>query len=146
MKLPAAAAAGAALALVGAVLATAAVGSPAAKTTVKVTEREYALSFSPRTLAPGPVTFSVKNAGRVAHALAVSGPGLKTVRTRSIAPGKTASITVTLGRGTFTLWCPLGRHAAAGMKTTFRVGSGPLVPVPTTTNPAPPPYDPGDGY
>jgi plastocyanin len=113
---------------------------------VKVTEREYALSFTPRTVPPGTVTFSVRNAGHAAHALAVSGPGLKTVRTRAIAPGKTGTLTVTLGRGTFSLWCPLSRHAAAGMKTTLRVGTGPLVPIPTTTNPAPGPYNPGDGY
>jgi uncharacterized cupredoxin-like copper-binding protein len=146
VKFPAAAATGAALALVGAVLAATAVGSPAAKTTVKVTEREYALSFTPRTVAPGTVTFSVRNAGHAAHALAVSGPGMKTVRTSSIAPGKTGTLTVTLRRGTFSLWCPLGRHAAAGMKASLRVGTGPLVPIPTTTNPAPGPYNPGDGY
>jgi plastocyanin len=146
MKLPAAAAAGLALALAGAVLAAAAVGSTTAAQTVKVTEREYALSFTPRSVAPGTVTFTVRNAGKVAHALAVSGPGLKMKRTATIAPGNTASLTVKLGKGTFTMWCPVGRHAAAGMKKTFSVGAAPKVGTPTTTNETPPTTTGGGGY
>src|SRR6266550_1185744 len=106
MKLPTAAAIGLALALGGAALAATAVGSTTAIHTVKVTERDYALTFTPRSLAPGPVTFTVRNTGHVAHALAVSGPGLATVRTAAIAPGATRTLKVTLGRGTFKLWCP----------------------------------------
>src|SRR5689334_20028916 len=137
MKLPAAAAAGLALALAGAVLAAAAVGSTAAATTVKVTEREYAISFTPRSIAPGNVTFTVRNAGKVGHALAISGPGPKMKRTATIAPGASASLTVKLGKGNYTIWCPVGRHAAAGMKTTFAVGASPKVGTPTTTNQTP---------
>jgi plastocyanin len=133
MRLPAAVAIGAVLALSGAALAATAVGSTAAAQTVKVTEREYALAYTPRSVAPGKVTFTVRNVGRVAHALAVSGPGLATVRTPTIAPGATRTLKVTLGRGTFKLWCPLGRHAAAGMKTTLRVGAATIVPPPATT-------------
>src|SRR5262245_61804457 len=101
MKLPAAAAAGAALVVAGAVLAATAVGSTAAAQTGKVTEREYALAYTPRSIAPGTVTFTVRNAGKVAHALAISGPGLKMKRTATIAPGKSASLTVKLGKGSF---------------------------------------------
>ena len=147
MKLPAAAAAGVALALAGAVLAAAAVGSTTAAQTVKVTEREYALSFTPRSVAPGNVTFTVRNAGKVAHALAISGPGLKVKRTATIGPGKSASLTVKLANGNYTMWCPVGRHAAAGMKKTFSVGTAkPKVGTPTTTNEAPPPTTTGGGY
>jgi plastocyanin len=138
---------GFALALAGAVLAATAVGSTTAAQKVKVTERDYALAFTPKSLAPGPVTFTVRNTGHVAHALAVSGPGLATVRTAAIPPGATRTLKVTVGRGTFKLWCPLGRHAAAGMKTTFTVGAAPLVPPPaTTTNGGYAPYPGGDGY
>src|SRR5262249_42565913 len=137
---------GLALALAGAVLAAAAVGSTAAAPTVKVTEREYALSFTPRSVAPGNVTFTVRNAGKVAHALAISGPGVKLKRTGMIAPGKPASLTVKLANGNYTIWCPVGHHAAAGMKKTFSVGSAaPKVGTPTTTNEAPPTTT-GGGY
>jgi plastocyanin len=147
MKLPAAAAAGVALALAGAVLAAAAVGSTAAAKTVKVTEREYAIAFTPRSIAPGNVTFTVRNVGKVGHALAISGPGLKMKRTAIIAPGKTASLSVKLGTGNYTMWCPVGRHAAAGMKKTFAVGSAsPKVGTPTTTGQTPTTTGSGYGY
>ncbi len=140
---PTAAAIGSALALAGAALAATAVGSTAAAQTVKVTEREYALAYTPRSVSPGTVTFTVRNIGRVAHALAVSGPGLAMVRTPTIAPGATRTLKVTLGRGTFKLWCPLGRHAAAGMRTTLRVGGSVAPPPPATTTSGG--YDPGYG-
>jgi hypothetical protein len=55
---------------------------------------------------------------------------------------------VKLATGTFKLWGPLGRHAAAGMKTTLRVGAAPIVPPPaTTTNGGGyDPYPGDDGY
>jgi uncharacterized cupredoxin-like copper-binding protein len=145
MQLPTAAAFGAALVVGGAALAATAVGSTAAQT-VRVTERDYTLAFTPRSVAPGGVTFTVRNLGHVAHAFAVSGPGLATVRTPTIAPGATRTLKVTIGAGTFKLWCPLGRHAAAGMRVALRVGSAPVVAPPqTTTNGGG--YDPGgNGY
>jgi hypothetical protein len=78
----------------------------------------------------------------------VSGPGLATVRTAVIAPGATRTLKVTLGRGTFKLWCPLGRHAAAGMKSTLSIGAAPVVAPPaTTTNGGGSGYGSGDdGY
>jgi plastocyanin len=133
MKARTAAAIGSVLALAGAALAAAAFGSTTTAQKLKITERDYTLAFTPRSMAPGSVTFVVHNAGRVAHALAVSGPGLATVRTTSIAPGATRTLRVTLGQGTFKLWCPLGRHAASGMKMTLRVGAAPVVPPPATT-------------
>src|SRR3954447_17234700 len=110
MKIPAAAVTGVILVLAGAVLAAAAFGSSQAATTVKVTEREYALAFAPRSIAPGTVTFTIRNTGKVAHALAISGPGVKMKRTASIAPGKTGTLTIKLRKGSFSMWCPLGRH------------------------------------
>lgn len=122
-------AAGAALslALAGAALATlTARGSSAAATRVKVTEREYRITLSPAAVRAGSVTFVVHNAGHVGHRLAVAGPGLRaTVKTPLIAPGTTVTRTVKLGAGTFRLWCPVGTHAAHGMKASLKVtGAG----------------------
>jgi uncharacterized cupredoxin-like copper-binding protein len=76
----------------------------------------------------------VHNAGQVAHALSVSGPGLATRTTGSIQPGATKTLQVTLGGGTFKLWCPIGRHAASGMKTSISVHGVALPPIGTSTN------------
>ena len=85
----------------------------------------------------------VHNAGHVAHALSVSGPGLAATSTPTIQPGATKTLKVTLGSGTFTLWCPVGGHAAAGMKTSLAIRGSAAAPVlpsmPTTT-------DSGNGY
>jgi plastocyanin len=141
-----------ALAAAGAALATQALGAPdgAAAGTVKVTVREYAIVMSPASIAAGSVTFTVHNAGRTAHVIAVSGGGLAAVRTPLIPAGATRTLRVKLGGGTVRLWCPVGGHAALGMKATLRV-RGAVAPTPTRPTPTPPPTttDPGyggDGY
>jgi plastocyanin len=91
-------------------------------------------------VAAGRVTFTVHNAGRVAHVIAIAGTGLATRRTPLIQPGATRTLAVTLGGGTFRVWCPVGRHAAMGMKATLKVRGAPVPAPPTTTNP-----DPGYG-
>ena len=41
--------------------------------------------------------------------------------TSGVSPGKTASLTVTLKPGTYTFYCPVDGHKAAGMKGTLKV-------------------------
>lgn len=141
-----AAGAAVALALAGAALATLATGSSAAATRVRVTEREYRITLSTSKLQAGKVTFVVHNAGRVSHELAVSGRGLRTVRTPLIRPGATRTLTVRLGGGTFHLWCPVPGHAADGMKAGLSVLGAPapvVTDLPTTTDDG---YGYGGGY
>lgn len=88
---------------------------------MKVTEREYRISLSATSLPAGKVTFSVHNAGHVAHELELSGAGLRTVHVASIAPGKTRSVTVKVAGGTLSLWCPLPGHASLGMKASLKL-------------------------
>jgi hypothetical protein len=135
-----------AVAIAGAAAGALAGRSPARQTTVHVTEREYTISLSRTPLPSGAVRLVVHNAGHMAHRLSISGPGLRTRTTPLIAPGHTRSLTLTLGGGSFTLWCPLGTHAALGMKTTLQL-RGPVVSSPTNPNPTPP-SGPGygDGY
>lgn len=138
-----AAAVAVALALAGAALAAVmshGSASASASTAIKVTEREYKLTLSRRTAAAGTVAFTVHNVGHVKHALAVSGGGLSGVKkTLAIAPGKTRTLIVkfTTG-GTVQVWCPMPGHAALGMKTSLKVGSGttsvPVGGVSTTPN------------
>jgi hypothetical protein len=119
------------LALGGAATALA-IRSLPAKTTVTVTEREYRISLSTKTPPAGVVRLLVHNAGHVAHAISISGPGLSTRTTGTIRPGATKALLVTLRGGVFTVWCPIGRHAASGMKTSLSV-RGPVVPSPGTS-------------
>ena len=94
-------------------------GSRAA--TVTVTEKEFKIALSASKVQAGATRFVVMNKGHFAHALALSGPGVKLKKTALIRPGKTASLTVTLASGTYTLWCPVPGHAARGMKSRLTV-------------------------
>jgi uncharacterized cupredoxin-like copper-binding protein len=122
-----AAAVAVALALAGAALAAAmSHGSTRASTTIKVTEREYKITLSKRTVAAGTVTFAVHNSGHMKHALAVSGGGLSGVKKLgAIAPGKSGALTVKFtSGGTVQVWCPMPGHAALGMKASLKLSGG----------------------
>jgi hypothetical protein len=139
----------AALAFAGAAVGATIGHSSPRTTTIRVTEREYHIALSTKSLPSGTVVLVVHNAGHVAHRLSIAGPGLSVKTTPTIQPGATRSLTVTLGGGSFTLWCPIGSHASLGMKTTLTLrgpSAGPT-PAPTPTTPATPmPTDPGYGY
>ena len=71
----------------------------------------------------------------------IAGTGVKT-RTAVLAPGKSARLTVTLKNGSYSIWCPVGNHAALGMKLALKVGGGAAAssvaatPSPASTTPA----------
>ncbi len=110
----------AALALAGAAVAGVMAHASASKTTIRVTEREYKIGLSATKASAGPVRFEIKNTGKLAHALAISGAGVKT-KTKLIAPGKTGVLLVTLKKGAYSIWCPVPGHAALGMKARITV-------------------------
>ena len=110
-----------ALALAGAAAGGMVASAGAKAKIVTVSEKEYSIGLSTRKLPPGKVTFVVRDKGKVAHALAIAGPGVKT-QTKRIQPGKSASLTVTLRAGSYSLWCPVPGHAALGMKLALKVG------------------------
>ena len=105
----------AALALAGAAVAGVVAHASAAKTTIRVTEREFKIGLSATHVPAGRVRFEVKNTGKYAHALSISGSGVK-LKTKLIKPGKTAVLLVTIRQGVYALWCPVPGHAAQGMK------------------------------
>jgi len=88
---------------------------------VAVTENEFHVILAQKSLKPGAYTFVVKNGGKIQHDLAVQGGSVNT-KTALINPGQTAKLTVTLRAGTYTLYCTVPGHRAAGMVTTLRVG------------------------
>ena len=131
-----------ALALAGAAVGAFAGGSSARKTTVTT------VTLSTKSLPAGTVRLVVHNAGKIAHRLSISGPGMSAAKTTPmIPPGATRGMTVSLGGGSFKLWCPLGAHASLGMKTSLTLRGpvvGPTPTTPTMTQPMDPGY--GDGY
>jgi uncharacterized cupredoxin-like copper-binding protein len=90
----------------------------AASKTIRVTEKEFSIKLSERSLArPGTVTFNVKNAGKMAHSFRINGK-----QTRLIQPRKTATLTVTFKRkASYHYICAVPGHAALGMKGVFTV-------------------------
>lgn len=140
----AAAAAAFAVALAGAAIAGVVASAQTRVPTVTVTLKEFRIVPSAK-LHAGTVRLVVVNRGRIPHALSVAGPGVH-AKTRVLAPRKSATLTVTLKNGIARLWCPLGNHAALGMKLTERVGAGSTA-TPAAPAPAPAPATTsGGGY
>jgi uncharacterized cupredoxin-like copper-binding protein len=81
-------------------------------TTVQVTETEFKIALPSTTLKAGKITFDVKNDGKIQHDLAIVGMKEKT---KLIAPGGSAQLTITLKPGKFELYCSVPGHKAAGM-------------------------------
>jgi uncharacterized cupredoxin-like copper-binding protein len=89
----------------------------AAATTVQVQGGEFFLKLSTKSIAkPGKVTFVFSNVGHVQHDFKIDGKV-----TPLIAPGKKATLAVTLKKGNFPYLCTVPGHAAAGMKGSFTV-------------------------
>ena len=83
------------------------------------------LSFSEKKLTTkaGAITLEMSNpsGNQLPHAVEIEGNGVEE-ETATIQPGDDAtSVTVDLKAGTYTFYCPVGEHAAAGMKGTLTV-------------------------
>ena len=81
--------------------------------TVQVQEKEYKITLATTKVRHGVVTFVVKNVGKIPHDLTVQGGK----HTASIGPGKTVKLTVTLKKGSHTLYCSVPGHRQLGMVT-----------------------------
>jgi uncharacterized cupredoxin-like copper-binding protein len=92
--------------------------------TVRIKASPTALKFNVKTLhvRHGRVTIVMSNprSGSLAHGVGVSGRGVRRVG-RTVNPGSTSRVTVTLKKGRYTFFCPVPGHAAAGMKGTVVV-------------------------
>jgi hypothetical protein len=117
----------------GAPAPTAAPGAPAAPeptetpappgtypTRTGVDLSEWRVRSSYRTLAAGRIDFNAANLGEDDHNLSVRGGG-KEYGKLDLAPGDSGTLTLELGLGTYTLYCSLPDHEAAGMHTEISV-------------------------
>jgi len=92
--------------------------------TITVQEKEFRIVLpAVKTLAPGNYTFKAQNIGKIPHDLTIEGPkGTAGKKTALIKPGGTATLTVTLDKGSYTLYCSVPGHRAAGMSAKLAVG------------------------
>lgn len=101
---------------VGGTTAALASTSSAKVTTVKVTMKDFSFVLSPKTARRGTIRFAIKNAGHTIHDFAIAGKKSKT-----IGPGKSTILTVTLKTGRYPYKCTVDSHANLGMKGVLRV-------------------------
>jgi plastocyanin len=102
--------------------ASSSAGSQASATTVQVAAKDFTLTLSTASFTPGTYTFQMTNDGNATHAIEIDGPGVEDQKSDTAGPGGSASVTVTLQAGDYTIYCPVGNHRAMGMQTTFTVG------------------------
>ncbi len=80
------------------------------------TETEFHIALSTVTFSPGSYKFTAVDKGSASHNLVISGPGVNQVKTPDlISPGEKESITVTLQKGTYDIYCGVPGHKAMGM-------------------------------
>src|SRR4051812_25194564 len=78
-------------------------GAQAGAGTVEVTAKDYPLSLSTTSFSPGNYTFQMTNEGNAPHAIEIDGPGVEDQKSDTAGPGGTASVTVTLQSGEYTI-------------------------------------------
>jgi plastocyanin len=136
-KRVAAAALATGLALGGAALAGVGAQAQRAVPTVTVGLKEFRLLPSTKKLHTGKVILVAVNRGKFPHALEIKGPGVQ-AKTAMLRPGQSKRLTVTLRKGTYSLWCPVSNHAEMGMRMTLKVSAGTAtstgMPAPTSSS------------
>ena len=108
-----------AAAVAGTAATQAASGAPnrPAATTKKLSASKTKLRFSVSTIRVrhGKVTLKMSNPSSLPHAIAVDGHGVDKDG-KTVHKGGTSTVTVRLKKGTYTFYCPVPGHRAAGMK------------------------------
>ena len=96
--------------------------APAAGTSVGVVEKEFSIALDKPSFTAGSYTFSIKNDGSFPHNLIVEGPGVDKQKSATAPGGGSSSLTVTLQKGSYELWCGVDGHKDKGMDITITVG------------------------
>jgi plastocyanin len=90
---------------------------------VEFKETEYTMSPDTLTLKPGTYTFRIQNLGQFPHDLhvAAAADGTEVGGSTVVTAGQSASFSVALKPGTYTLWCAVNAHRSLGMQGTLTV-------------------------
>ena len=102
--------------------ATQAASSGGGGETLKLAADKSALKFdkSSLTAKASKVTLEMANPSQIPHAVAIKGNGVD-VDGKTIGNGETSTASADLKPGTYTFYCPVPGHEAAGMKGTLTV-------------------------
>ena len=102
--------------------AAAAAAGGAASTVKLAADPGGALKFDKTTLTAkaGKVTVDLSNPSPLPHGLAIEGNGVDQ-KGQTVSTGGHSTVTVTLKPGTYSYYCPVPGHEAAGMKGTLKV-------------------------
>ncbi|WP_328929863.1 cupredoxin domain-containing protein [Streptomyces sp. NBC_00190] len=89
---------------------------------------DFRIALSQQTFKAGDYSFAVKNSGQHDHALEIEGPTDEKA-TKTLEPGASETLKVTLASGTYEIYCPVDGHKDKGMKTEITVAGGSEAPV-----------------
>lgn len=92
----------------------------------------------------GPVTLNVTSVGDMPHTITIDGNGVSMTMPETLSNGGSTTWEIDLEPGTYTFYCPIGGHRAAGMELTVTVEGAEEEPTeapaePTATTAAPDP-------
>lgn len=96
-------------------------GTAAVGIAVTATEQEFSITLSTTTFKTGRYTFTVHNAGHFPHNLTIEGPGVDKVASPTMPGGGIGTVTVTLSKGSYELWCSVDSHKDKGMDMMIKV-------------------------
>lgn len=96
------------------------VGQATASSSVSIGLHSFSISKSASSVPHGTVTFHIKNAATIVHNFRIrkGTAGAIVGKSPNLAGGKAATVTVTLAKGTYTIFCSI--HPTL-MHTTFKV-------------------------
>jgi uncharacterized cupredoxin-like copper-binding protein len=86
-----------------------------AASAVTVTAGDLWFKLSAKSVKAGSVTFKVTNSGQLQHDFQIAGK-----KTKLLSHGQSATLTVTLKKGSFPYICTVPGHAAGGMEGTLK--------------------------
>ncbi len=101
---------------------TSSTGSAVPGIAVTAIEKEFSIALSRRVFAPGRYTFTVHNEGSYSHNLTIEGPGVDRQASPTVPGGSTGTVSVTLSKGSYEIWCSVDSHKDKGMDMTITVG------------------------
>lgn len=107
------------LAVVGIFVALSVPTSALATSSVNVMLKSFSITLSDITISKGTVKFKAKNSSGTTHAFCVKGKGIN--KCTSTFSSGSRTLKVSLKKGNYTTYCPVGDHEDAGMKKTLKV-------------------------
>lgn len=95
-------------------------GGGSGELTLSADEQQLAFDKDALTASAGSVTITMENPSSIPHNVAIKGDGVDE-KGEVVQKGGTSTVTAELEAGSYTFYCSVGGHEAAGMKGTLTV-------------------------